>query len=251
MNFFERMKLAYRFLLLGIHLLAGIVMAIFTGAAFVQYRRFQQPFVRWWHRRFCKILGLDIRIQGQPLDDNALWVSNHVSWLDIPGLGAHFPVYFLSKAEIEKWPIVGFLARISGTLFIKRGAGDAGKITDQLVSHLDSGRNILFFPEGTTTDGQQLKRFFHHLFASAVETDTPVQPVVIAYLDEQGKPHADAPFVGDANFFPHAIGIFKAPKIVVNILVLPPEPVNGRNTRALSKAVEVRMAQGLRQLLGE
>lgn len=244
----SRIQLAFRFLVLLVHLCIGALLAIISGAAFVQYRRYQQPIIRWWHQRFCQILNLEIRVQGAPLDGHALWVSNHVSWLDIPGLGGLFPVYFLSKSEVAKWPIVGWLARVSGTLFIKRGAGDAGKINDLLAGHLLAGRNILFFPEGTTTDGQQLKRFFHRLFSAAVEADVPVQPVVLAYLDESGEPHPKAPFIGDDPFFTHAVGVLKASRIVVNVMVLEPVPVNGRSARELSKEVEKKMADALRHI---
>jgi 1-acyl-sn-glycerol-3-phosphate acyltransferase len=244
-----RLRFLLRIVLLVVHLLMGAVLALFCGAAFVQYRRYQQPFIRWWHGRFCRILNVEVRIQGQPLDGHALWVSNHVSWLDIPGLGAHFPVYFLSKAEVAKWPIVGWLARISGTLFIKRGAGDAGKITDMLTEHLQAGRNILFFPEGTTTDGQQLKRFFHKMFAAAVEADVPVQPIVLAYQDKEGGRHLQVPFVGDDDFFSHAMGVLKTPHIVANVRVLPPEPVSGRDARSLSRDIEAKMSATLQEML--
>ncbi len=99
-SFKIRLRLYYRIVRLSLHLLAGAVLAVVCGAAFVQYRIYQQPLIRWWHRRFCEILNLDVRVHGEPLDQHAMWISNHVSWLDIPVLGAHFPVYFLSKAEV-------------------------------------------------------------------------------------------------------------------------------------------------------
>lgn len=247
-SFSVRVRLYSRFFFLGIHLVVGTVLAVFCGAAFVQYRRYQQPVIRWWHRRFCNILNLDIRVQGQPMGGHALWVSNHVSWLDIPVLGAHFPVYFLSKAEVAQWPVVGWLARVAGTLFIRRGSGDAGQVTNQLAAHLRAGRNVLFFPEGTTTDGHRLKRFFHKLFTSAVDAGVPLQPVLVSYCDEDDELHPHAPFVGDDEFLSHAIDILKGHRIVVNILVLPQEPLNGRDPRTLARDVEAKMAEALKRL---
>jgi 1-acyl-sn-glycerol-3-phosphate acyltransferase len=243
-------RLYVRFARLGLHLLAGAVLAVLSGAAFVQYKPFQQPVIRWWHNRFCRILGIDIRLHGVPLEGHALWVSNHISWLDIPVLGARFPVYFLSKAEVAKWPMVGWLARIAGTLFIQRGAGDAGQVGEQLAVHLREGRDVLFFPEGTTTDGVKLKRFFHKLFSAAVVTGVPVQPVLLCYRDQDDALHPHAPFVGDDAFMSHAIDILKGDPIVVDILVLPAEPVAGRDARTLARELEARMSVALRELHG-
>lgn len=245
-----KLRLYYRFGRLGLHLVEGAVLAVLCGAVFVQYRSFQRPVIRWWHRRFCQILNVDIRVHGEPLSGHALWISNHISWLDIPVLGAKFPVYFLSKAEVAHWPVVGWLARVAGTLFIRRGSGDAGQVMTQLADHLRAGRNVLFFPEGTTTDGQRLKRFFHKLFAAATATQLPVQPVLVCYRDEDDGLHPHAPFVGDDEFMSHAVEILKGGRIVVDILVLPPELPAGREPRELARALEARMGEALRELQG-
>lgn len=249
-SFVRTLRLYYRFARLGLHLVEGALLAVLCGAAFVQYRPFQQPVIRWWHRRFCRILALDIRVHGVAAEGHALWASNHISWLDISVLGAKFPVYFLSKAEVAKWPVVGWLARVAGTLFIQRGAGDAGQVTGQLADHLRAGRNVLFFPEGTTTDGHKLKRFFHKLFSAATSTGLPVQPVLICYRDQDDALHPHAPFVGDDTFLSHAMEILKGDRIVVDILVLPLEPVAGRDARTLSRELEAKMALALRELHG-
>lgn len=247
-SFYLQARLYYRFARLGLHLVEGALLAVFSGAAFVQYRPWQQPVIRWWHRRFCNILNLEIRVHGTPAEGHAMWVSNHVSWMDIPVLGAHFPVYFLSKAEVANWPVVGWLARAAGTLFIRRGSGDAGQVTDQLAEHLREGRNVLFFPEGTTTDGHRLKRFFHKLFSAATTAEVPVQPVLLCYRDEDDALHPHAPFVGDDEFLSHATDILRGGRIVVDVLVLPLQPLNGRDARTLSRETEARMAEALQRL---
>lgn len=247
-SFSHRIRLYYRTARLGVHLLEGAVLAVICGAAFVQYRPWQQPFIRWWHRRFCNILNLDIKVHGEPLDGHALWISNHVSWLDIPVLGANFPVYFLSKAEVAKWPVVGWLAKVAGTLFIQRGSGDAGKVEMQLATHLREGRNVLFFPEGTTTDGERLKRFFHKLFGAAVSEQVAVQPVLICYRDEHDALHPHAPFIGDDEFMDHAIDILKGGKMVIDIMVLPAVLPEGRDARTLARDLEETMRAALQRL---
>jgi 1-acyl-sn-glycerol-3-phosphate acyltransferase len=247
-SFFLTLRLYYRFARLVLHLMSGVLIMLLSGLVFVQHLPWQQPLMRWWHRRFCHLLNLDIRVQGRPAQGHALWVSNHVSWLDIPVLGANFPVYFLSKAEVASWPVIGWMARMAGTLFIKRGAGDADQVIKQLAGHLEQGRNVLFFPEGTTTDGHRLKRFFHKLFNAATITQTPIQPVLICYRDENDGLHPHAPFVGDDEFLSHALEILKGDRITVDIVVFPLQPVGDHDSRALAHEVERIMAAALPRL---
>ncbi len=148
--------------------------------------RFRQV-VRHWQRRSCAILGLRPQVFGQPPREGVMLVSNHVSWLDIPVLAAVVNPAFLSKAEIRRWPIVGLLAEKAGTLFIERGRhGQADTAVQALASRLASGRSVLFFPEGTTTDGTRVRRFHGRLLAAAIRTEVEVQPVALCYRGESG-----------------------------------------------------------------
>ena len=101
-------------------------------------------------RGACRCLGLHIRWHGPAPQANALVVSNHISWCDIPILGGLAPVRFLSKAEVADWPLIGWLARQAGTLFIQRGGGQARQVKSAIRSALASGESVLIFPEGTT-----------------------------------------------------------------------------------------------------
>lgn len=244
----QQLKLATRFAKIGAHIGTGFVLGTLSGALFFPQQRFQQPVVRYWHRRFCQVLDLDIKVHGKPDKRPALWVSNHVSWLDIPVIGAHFSVYFLSKAEVANWPLVGHLARAGGTLYIKRGSGDSNGVASQMAEHLQAGRSILFFPEGTTTDGKQLKTFFHKLFQAACMTGTDIQPVVLCYRDEQGELHSVAPFIGDDEFTEHLLKVLKEKPMRVELLILPRISINGRDPRTLAKDLRAMMSEGLEKL---
>ncbi|HNI62929.1 MAG TPA: lysophospholipid acyltransferase family protein [Agitococcus sp.] len=232
---------------IGTHLGEGFVLGTASGALFKPHQRYQQPVVRFWHRRLCKILGLQIQITGQADKRPALWVSNHISWLDIPVIGAHFPVHFLSKAEVEAWPVVGRLAKAGGTLYIKRGSGDSKAVAKQMAEHLQVGRSVLFFPEGTTTDGAGLKRFFHHLFHAACVTGSDIQPVVLRYKDQRGNIHAVAPFIGDDEFSDHLLKVLQEQQIHVELKVLPRVSVYGKDERSLAKELQAMMAAALQE----
>lgn len=245
----QRLRLTYRLSALGLHIGAGFVLAVGSGALFWQYRRHQVPLIQWWLRRLTGILGLNIRVHGTPIDGPKLWISNHVSWVDIPVLGGQFPLYFLSKAEVAHWPLLGRLAKAAGTLFIKRGSGDAGKVAGQFNEHLQAGRNVLFFPEGTTTDGYAVKRFFAKLFTAAVETQCAIQPVVICYRHEDGL-HPYVPFIGDDEFFSHALDLLAEEPIDVDVMVLPAEAAGARDARTLAKHFEHVMGQAVKDIHG-
>ena len=111
------------------------------------------PWSRFCFRWACRCLGLRIRQHGAPCQDNALLVCNHISWSDIPVLGSLQPIRFLSKAEVSRWPLIGWLARQAGTLFIVRGGGQARKVRRQIADTLSAGETVLVFPEGTTSAG--------------------------------------------------------------------------------------------------
>ena len=232
---------------IGVHLGEGFVLGTASGALFFPHKPFQQPVVKFWHRRLCQILGVTIKVTGRADKRPALWVSNHVSWLDIPVIGAHFPVHFLSKAEVEAWPVVGRLAKAGGTLYIKRGSGDSKAVAKQMAEHLQVGRSVLFFPEGTTTDGTGLKRFFHHLFHAACVTGSDIQPVVLRYTDKQGNLHTVAPFIGDDEFSDHLLKVLQEQQIHVELKVLPRVSVYGKDERSLAKELQAMMAAALQE----
>lgn len=117
----------------------------------------RQRLTRWWLARLCAALPFEVRVSGEAPRQPMLWVANHVSWTDIPLLGALAPLTFLSKAEVRAWPLAGWLAEKAGTLFIRRGSGDSRLINQRLAEQLHRGRNLLIFPEGTTTNGESLR----------------------------------------------------------------------------------------------
>ncbi len=248
-EWYIKARLYYRVGRLGLHIVEGFALGLLCGALFVQYRAYQQPIISWWHKRLCNILGLRITVHGEPLQHGALWISNHVSWLDIPVLGSRYPVYFLSKAEVADWPLVGTLAKAAGTLFIKRGSGDSARVADQLGEHLGRGRSVLFFPEGTTTNGHSVKRFFSKLFVAAAESEVKIQPVLLCYRDDDGL-HPYAPFIDDDEFFAHAMDLMRGEPLCVEIKVLPAESVAGRDSKQLALHFEHMMRDELARFHG-
>jgi len=189
----------------------------------------KNPWARFCFRRACQCLGWQVQVHGQPIRGNALYVANHISWSDIPALGSITPVRFLSKAEVGNWPVIGWLARHAGTLFIKRGGGQARRIKGAIAEHLQAGESVLVFPEGTTSSGLAVLPMHGLLLSAAKEAGVPIQPVTIGYRRDQ-RPDPLAPFVGDDSFHHHLMRLLRQPPARIEILfhppVMPEGPIN-------------------------
>lgn len=129
-----------------------------------------------------------------------LFVANHVSWADIHALNSLIPVRFVAKLEIKDWPIFGYLVKKSGTIFINRTRQrDAARVLKVVTQAIKLGDNLCVFPEGTTTDGQQVLPFKSSLIQSAIDAQATVIPFAIHYPLPDGKPNLDAAYAGDTS----------------------------------------------------
>ncbi|MDO6416745.1 lysophospholipid acyltransferase family protein [Sphingomonas sp. BIUV-7] len=145
-----------------------------------------------WVRRFMRgiggLLGLRVTIEGRPKPGHVLYVANHISWLDILALGGASEARFIAKDEIARWPLVGSLARLGGTVFVSRERRGATRVqADAVAAALGEGRPVALFAEGGTGDPSFVRPFRPALFASAVEAGTPVQPVAIDYGPDRAR----------------------------------------------------------------
>jgi 1-acyl-sn-glycerol-3-phosphate acyltransferase len=201
-----------------------------------------------WFRTVCYVLGVQFSIQGTPLIGDGLWVSNHISWLDVVILGALQPSAFLAKSEVGNWPVVGFLGRQSGNLFIRRGHGSK-QMVETMTQRLRCGDRLVLFPEGTTTRGDTVLRFHGRLLQPAISAGVPVQAVAINY---HGKAAELIPFVDDDDFLPHLLRLLHLPQICVTIHFGEPLLIDEtvqRNILAHQARSQVLTALGLVDLL--
>ncbi|MEI5996853.1 1-acyl-sn-glycerol-3-phosphate acyltransferase [Paraburkholderia bengalensis] len=192
------MKLALRKARLVVHLLHGMwtVWTRFPRATPQQRLELN----RAWSLRMLQLCGMRLVVHndGARLDEGVLVVANHISWIDIYVINAWRPTPFLSKAEIRKWPVVGWCAQQLGTVFIQREKrSDAKRIMHDLANRLNAGELMCVFPEGTTSDGVQLLPFHANMFQAAVSASRPVQPVCLMYEDAQGRQSTAPAYIGE------------------------------------------------------
>ncbi|MEZ5673595.1 MAG: lysophospholipid acyltransferase family protein [Thiotrichaceae bacterium] len=169
----------------------------------------------------CKILRIRIIYHGERCNSPTLFVANHISWLDVFALLGTFHVIFIVKQEVRSWFLLGYLVETVGNLFSWRSTTVLPKSNHDLAVTLTQGYNVLFFPEGTTTDGSSMKRFHGRLFQCAIETGVMVQPIALRYPAGEGV-SSIAPFIGDDTFFDHIWRVFGETEIVLEIWFCPP-----------------------------
>lgn len=207
-------------------------------------------------RMVLVILGLRLQRQGRAMVGQGAIVANHVSWLDIFVLNAMQPVYFIAKSEVARWPGIGFLARVTGTLFITRKGSEALRQKTILEARLRAGHRLLFFPEGTSTDGLRVLPFkttlFAAFFADGLAQILSVQPASVAYFAPQGRDARFYGWWGDMGFAPHLIGCLMAPGGAVRVILHPPHAVaDHAGRKALAAACEADVRGGLWNALSQ
>lgn len=205
-------------------------------------------YVQYFCRRLCKVFNIDVHVHGDIPRKPALWVSNHISWLDVAVLGSGARVFFLAKAEIEKWPVFGKLAKSGGTLFIQRGSGDSIKIREQITAFLKQDIPVLFFPEATTTDGSKVKKVHGRILGAAIEAQRDVQICLICYVNQQGGLDQVSPFIGNISFAEHVKKVLEMPQVTAHLVALPAICTAGHTVESLTALVQQKMVQGLADL---
>ncbi|MET7519905.1 lysophospholipid acyltransferase family protein [Streptomyces sp. NPDC005480] len=155
--------------------------------------------VRWWCRAIARAIGVQVRVTGTAAPTGGLLlVANHISWLDIPLLGAVRPARMLAKAEIGRWPLAGPVVARGGVLFIERDRLRAlPETVARIAEALRAGSAVVAFPEGSTWCGRAQGHFRRAVFQAALDAGVPVQPVRLRYRLADGAASTAAAFVGD------------------------------------------------------
>jgi len=147
-------------------------------------------------------------------------------------------VSFVSKAEINTWPVVGLLARSGGTLFHQRGSHDsASGVAAVMAERLEAGGRVAIFPEGGILPGHGVKRFHGRMFAAAIATGVPVQPVMLRYLRDGGH-DPDMTFLPGEHFVGNFFRLLRQGPCIAHIEVLPEIRTVGKQRREVAAEAE-------------
>ena len=176
-------------------------------------------------RIVLRSLGVRTVRRGAVRDGAALVVANHISWIDVLVIAGTTPVVPVAKCEVADWPLIGPVARRTGTVFVRRRVGrDLVENVDRIAALLRRGHRVLLFPEGTTTPGGPPGTFRRAGFQAAVDAAAPVQPVGLEYLDGNGRPTAAAAFVGDERLLGSVWRVLRSGPVLVRVRWPAPSP---------------------------
>jgi 1-acyl-sn-glycerol-3-phosphate acyltransferase len=241
-------RAVWRLVRLLAHLLHGLAIMALRFPAFSDAER--HVAVQWWSRKLLLILGVVFHQQGDACPGPSLIASNHVSWLDIACLhAACAKARFVSKSDVLRWPVLGWMIRNAGSIFIERERKrDALRVVHQIAAALRDGHTVAVFPEGTTGTGPQLEPFHANLLQAAISSGMPVQPVAMRY-SEGGARFSDAvPYIGDETLVGSMWKIACAEGLAVHLGFLAPLASQGADRRALSaelrRAIQVALDAG-------
>ena len=163
--------------------------AVLSGGAFATVR---SRLLARFYCLACRLLGLRVDVRGAPVvRGRALFICNHLSYLDIPVLGSVLDAGFVAKQDARHWPVLGALARLQQTVFISRDPRRAAEAMGALVAALDAQGRLIVFPEGTSSNGSGVLPFKSSLFAALDHLsmgDPALQPVTIELLAVDGQP---------------------------------------------------------------
>lgn len=236
---------AWRLCRAVLHVLHGMVVMTRFGSLDAAARH---AHIRWWSAGLLRAVGLQVHVTGvAPRAGAALIVANHISWLDIAAIHAAAPhARFVSKADVLRWPLLGWLIRGAGTLFIQRERKrDAVRVVHAMVQALQDGDTVAVFPEGTTGAGPELLPFHANLLQAAVSTGTPVQPVVLRFADA-GRPFSPAvDFTGDITLAQSVWRVVSARGLCAHVQLLPPVGTEHADRRALAEHLRGLIAERL------
>jgi 1-acyl-sn-glycerol-3-phosphate acyltransferase len=195
-----------------------------------------------------RVFGLRRRRIGTPMPGAAMFVANHVSWIDIVALHSQRMMGFVAKREIAGWPLVGWLAARGETIFHQRGNQESlGGVLHEMLARLRAGRAIGVFPEGRTRDGSEVGPFHARIFLAAVEAGVPVQPVALRY-GERASAQRVVAFAPGESFFANFLRLLGEPVRVAEVVFLEPiAPGDAEGRRRIAETARDRIVAAMRQ----
>ena len=239
------LRAAWRLLRCVVHGLHGLAIALLCFDRLDATQRHAR--IRWWSTKTLRLMGIALQVEGSVRPGGTLLVANHVSWLDITALHAVVPhARFVSKADIQSWPLLARLADAADTLYLERERKrDALRVVHLVAQALDQGQTVAVFPEGTTSDGRTLLPFHANLLQAAISTGTPVQPVALRFSDARAPISAAVEFVGATTLLESLWRVACADGLVAHLTWLPARGSRHADRRALARTLREDIAARL------
>lgn len=199
------------------------------------------------------IINIKVRIKGEITEASPVFfISNHVSYIDIPVLGAILKTTFIAKDDIRNWPVLGQISSLVKPLFIVRKVSKSKENADIIENHINKHHSVIMFPEGSTSEGRTLIPFNSSFFGITYKVeDLTIQPVLLKYTRINGLPISTSErhyiyWIGDMELMPHLWELLKLYSIDVEVELLDPiKPRDYSNRKKLALACYSKMKEKL------
>lgn len=193
---------------------------------------------RVWRRLVLWTISLRISIEGPVPTRPGIIMPNHRSYADVLVIPTHFPIVFVSMAEVKRWPLIGWGAKALDTVFVDRSDPDSRKKTrEQLNDRLNKGESVIIFPEGGTHRGPDILKLKPGMFHTVAQGNIPIHPVAIEYRDP------NMAWVGEKSFLGHYWHHFGKARIEVSVRFGP--EMQGTEGESLQKELAEWLTQQL------
>ena len=208
--------------------------------------RLDHRLIRAWSSGLMRVFGFRMRRVGTPWPGAAMFVANHVSWIDIEALHSQRMMGFVAKREIQRWPVVGWMAGRAETIFHARGSTESlGGVLHEMLGRLRSGRSVGVFPEGGTRGGGEIGPFHARIFLAAVEAGVPVQPVALRY-GEGGSAQTVVAFARGEGFLGNFLRLLGEPGRIAEVHFLAPiGPGDTEGRRRIAELARSRIIEAM------
>lgn len=253
-----------RTLIAAIKFLAFILLCLLIAPAqmliLLFYKgRYAYILPHFWHKGVCAIFQIRLSTQGTIIKDRQVFfVSNHLSYLDICAIATQICfASFVAKADVERWPVFGFLSKLQQTIFISRSRSAATKESNALDEAMVNGKNLILFPEGTSTEGISIYPFKSSLFELFLKEKYKhilIQPITLVVKSVDGKPPLTReernvyawPFDDEIGLGPHLLRFAKSRGAEITLIFHEPISVDEFSDRkALAKTCHDAVSKGL------
>lgn len=240
------LRYLWRVPLLALHVLLALPVTLLminpvTARLELRGERLDHLAIRLWSRLLLNIFGFRLRRYGTPLPGAALFVANHVSWIDIELMHSQRMMGFVAKAEIARWPVVGWVASQGSTIYHHRGDNDSlHGVMHQMVQRLEQGLAVGVFPEGRTLPGDRIGTFHARIFQPAVLARVPAQPVALKY-GLRGNAQAIVAFGPGENFLQNFVRLLGEPGRVAEVHFLEPVAASEDGRRRMAETCRERI----------
>ena len=231
----------------------GILLFILPLRAFSLQRWLaaRRAAMRLWTGALCRTLGIDIVRSGQPPERPFFLVSNHVTYLDVLVLGHESPARFVGKAELRRWPLVGWLCHGAGVIFIDRSSRrDVLRVGDDIQRTFDEQEGLILFPEGTSTRGHDVAPFKPPVLAWPSLRVVPVHTATLSYRLPDDEPPVDMAVAwwGGMTFVPHFLRVLQLRRIEARVH-FDPKPIVDDDRKRLAERLRSRVASHFEPLV--